>query len=116
MTRNHHQTIERYFRAFRERDRDTLRSILTPDFHHATSFGEWRDRDAMLDAIWDGVGVSWAVDLQIFGEPPEFMVRYDLESSPGVGRPRMSMAEYVRFRGEAIAEIEVYVGRTHPAP
>jgi ketosteroid isomerase-like protein len=111
---NHRAIIERYFRAFRERDLEGLRAILTPDFHHVSSFGEWRDRDAMLQAIWPGVGQSWAVNLQVFGEAPEFVVRYHHESLPGSGRPPMDMAEFVRFAGDKIAEIEVYVGRELP--
>ena len=107
----HRQIIEGYYRAFRERDREGLRSILTPDFHHVSSFGEWRDRDAMLEAIWPGVGQSWAANLQIFGEAPEFMVHYQHESPPGAQRPLMSMAEFIRFDGDQIAEIEVYIGR-----
>lgn len=64
---NHRQTIERYFRAFRERDREGLRATLTPDCHHISSFGKWQDRDAMIEAIWPGVGSCWGTDLEIFG-------------------------------------------------
>jgi hypothetical protein len=108
---NHRQIIEAYYRAFRERDREGLRSILAPDFHHVSSFGEWRDRDAMLEPIWPGVGQSWAAKLQIFGAAPEFMVRYQHEAPPSAPRPSMSMAEFIRFEGDQIAEIEVYIGR-----
>lgn len=108
---NHREVIEGYYRAFRERDRERLRSILTPDFHHVSSFGEWRERDAMLEAIWPGVGQSWAQGLQIFGQVPEFMVRYHHESLPVVQRAPASMAEFIRFDGDKIAEIEVYIGR-----
>lgn len=108
---DYRQIIEAYYGAFRERDRERLRSILTPDFHHVSSFGEWRNRDAMLEAIWPGVGQSWAVNLQIFGDAPEFMVRYQHEGLPGSRRPPMSMAEFIRFDGDKIAEIEVYIGR-----
>lgn len=107
----HRRIIESYYRAFRERDRERLRAILTPDFRHVSSFGEWRDRDAMLEAIWPAVGQSWAVQLEIFGQAPAFMVRYRHERLPGTPQPRASMAEFVRFEGERIAEIEVYVGR-----
>lgn len=110
----HRQIIEGYYRAFRERDQDGLRSILTPGFHHLSSFGEWQDREAMLEAIWPGVGQSWAVNLQIFGEAPDFMVRYQHESLPGDSRPPLSMAEFIRFDGDRIAEIEVYTGRELP--
>jgi hypothetical protein len=111
VSKDHRRIIESYYRAFRERDRDGLRAILEPDFHHVSAFGEWTDRDAMLDAIWPEVGQSWAVDLQIFGEAPEFMVRYALECLPGSWRPLMNMSEYVQFQGDKIAMIEVYMGR-----
>lgn len=112
---DYRQAIASYYRAFRERDREGLRSILNPDFHHVSSFGEWRDRDAMIEAIWPGVGQSWAVNLQIFGEAPECMVRFQHESLPGAQPPTMSMAEYIRFDDDKIAEIEVYIGRELPS-
>ena len=108
---NHRRIIESYYRAFRDADKEALRSILVPEFHHMSSFGEWRDRDAMIEAIWPSVGSSWAANLRILGEAPEFVVRYELESRPEVGRPRTSMAEYVRFERDKIATIEVYIGR-----
>jgi hypothetical protein len=108
----HHELIERYYRCFRERDRAGLGALLTADFHHVSSFGEHFDRDKMLDAIWPTVGRSWARNIKVFGETPEFMVRYEVESPD---RPVAHMAEYVRFECERITEIEVYVGRVLPA-
>jgi hypothetical protein len=110
-TVDYHRAIERYYRAFRERDRETLRALLTPDFHFISSFGEYRERDVMLDAIWPAVGQTWAKHLRIFGAGPEFVVLYEHENAPGTQRPPMRMAEYVRFEGERLAAIEVYVGR-----
>ena len=108
-----HQTmIERYYRSFRERDRAALEELLAPDFHHVSSYGEHFNRDQMLDAIWPAVGRSWARKLHIMGATPEFMVRYEIESPD---RPVIRMAEYVRFDGDRIAEIEVYIGRALPA-
>jgi hypothetical protein len=92
-------------------DRELLRSILTPEFHHVRRFGEWRDRDAMIEAIWPTVGQSWAVNLEIFGDAGEFMVRYQHEHLAGTAQPAMRMAEFIRFVGDRIAEIEVYIGR-----
>lgn len=108
--------IEGYYRAFRERDRASLQSLLTPDFHFVSSFGEYSDRDAMLDEIWPAVGQAWATNLRIFGSGPEFVVLYEQETASGVERPAMSMAEHIRFDGEQIAEIEVFVGRALPPP
>lgn len=108
---DHHAVIARYYQCFRDRDREGLREILTPDFRHVSSFGEHLDRDRMLEAIWPAVGQSWARALQIVGAAPEFMVRYEIESS---SRPVTRMAEYIRFVGDRIAEIEVYVGRELP--
>src|SRR5688500_12742834 len=108
---DHAAVIQDYYRCFRERDLEGLRRILTPDFHHVSSFGEHFDRDQMLAEIWPAVGRSWAEEPQIFGEAPEFMVRYRIESTERRGA---SMAEYVRFQDGLIAEIEVYLGREHP--
>ena len=111
MGMSYRETITQYYAAFRDRDRDRLRQLLTPDFHFVSAFGEFRDRDVMLDAIWPSVGQTWATSLRIFGIGPEFVVLYEHENAPGVTRPPMTMAEYVRFSGDQIAEIEVFVGR-----
>ena len=107
-----HTAIHRYYRAFRERDRDALRSALTPDFHFVSAFGEFRERDTMLEAIWPSVGRAWATNLRIFGEGPEFVVLYDHETSPDAERPPMAMAEHLRFEGDRLAHVEVFVGRS----
>ena len=95
-----------YYDAFRTRNRGSLERLLAPDFHHRSPFGEYHDRDLMLDEIWPAVGQTWAVDIELFGEGPVYMVRYR-HNVPGSS----AMAEYVRFDGEHIAEIEVYVSR-----
>lgn len=102
------QTIRRYFQCYRDRDEKTLRQITTPDLHHVSSYAEYHDRDKMLEAVWPMVGKSWATQLQIFGDGSEFMVRYTVEAVEGAP---VNMAEYMRFKGDQIAEIEVYAGR-----
>ena len=109
---NYRATIEQYYRGFKERDRDAISAALSPDFHFISSFGEFRGRDAMLDAIWPSVGQAWAEDLRIFGDGPEFVVVYRHGTAPGAERPPMRMAELVRFEGDRIASIEVFVGRS----
>jgi hypothetical protein len=99
-----HAAVQSYYRAFRERDRKTLERLLTPGFRHVSAFGLYDDRDKMLDAIWPSVGQHWAEHVRIYGEGPEYMVRY--RHSTGA-----DIAEYVRFEGERIAEIHVYLGR-----
>jgi hypothetical protein len=111
-----HSAIQSYYQAFRDRDLACLRSLLTPDFHFVSSFGEYRERDGMLDEIWPAVGQTWATNLRVFGEGPEFVVVYEHENAPGIQRPPMRMAEYLRFQGEQIAEIEVFVGRPLESP
>jgi hypothetical protein len=105
---DHEETIRRYYLAFKEADRKTLREITTADLAHVSEFGIYNDRDAMLDEIWPGVGKSWAEDLQIFGSYPEFMVRY---SVVGGELPPRNMAEHIHFEGGCIAAIEVFIGR-----
>lgn len=92
---NHHHVIERYYTAYKDRDREALKSLLTPEFHFVSNFGEYHDRDAMLDEIWPAVGRAWAVNLQIFGQGPEFVVIYEQETAPGVDQSGMRMAERV---------------------
>ncbi len=99
-------TIRAYFNAFKTRDRETLEKILTPNFIHSSPFGHFNDRDKMLDAIWPSVGDRWAVDLEIFGEHPAFMVRYRHNVAP-----QPLLAEFIRFEGDKIAGIEVYLGK-----
>jgi len=108
---DYHTAIHRYYRAFRERDRDALQSALTPDFNFVSAFGEFRGRDAMLEAIWPSVGQAWATNVRIFGDGPEFVVLYEHETAPGAERPPMTMAEHLRFDGDRLARVEVFVGR-----
>jgi ketosteroid isomerase-like protein len=112
MTLDYHRAIGRYYQAFRNRDRAALESLLTPDFHFVSSFGTYRERDAMLDDIWPRVGQAWATDLRIFGEGPEYVVLYNHQAPSDAERPRTRMAEYLRFRGDRIAAIEVFIGRS----
>jgi hypothetical protein len=113
---DHRNAIERYYRAYRDRDRDSLQSLLASNFHFVSSFGEYRNRDAMLDEIWPAVGQTWATNLRIFGDDPEFVVLYEHANTPALKQPPMSMAEYVRFEGDRIVEIEVFVGRVAKRP
>lgn len=108
---DYQKLITQYYAAFRNRDRESLRRLLTPDMRFLSAFGQYRDRDEMLETIWPSVGQTWAANLRIFGTGPEFVVLYEHENAPGVERPPMTMAEYIRFTGERIAEIEVFVGR-----
>lgn len=101
--------IRDYFRAFKNKDRAMLERVLAQDLVHSSPFGVFNDRDAMLDQIWPSVGAVWAVDLEIFGEAPKFMVRYKhSDGSPA------QFAEYFHFKGDQIAGIEVYLGRGCP--
>lgn len=103
--------IERYYRAYRDRDRKALQALLTRDFRFISSFGEFDDRDTMLDRIWPHVGRSWATNPKVIGDGPELVAFYEHETAPGVEQPRARMAERIRFEGERIAEIEVFIGR-----
>lgn len=102
------QIIQAYYQSYREADPEILRSVLTDDFRHISAFRQFDNPDEMIESIWSEVGKSWAEDLQIFGTHPEYLVRYRVTGSD---RPARNMAEYIRFEGEKIAEIEVFMGR-----
>jgi hypothetical protein len=102
---DHAALIRDYYRCFAERDRTRLEQLLAADFRHVSPFGVHDNRDRMLDAIWPHVGRTRATDIEVFGAAPCFMVRYRHAGERGG-----SMAEWIRFEGEKIAEIEVFVG------
>lgn len=104
----HRDIIQTYYQSYKKSDRKTLRNLLTNDFRHISEFNQFDDPDEMIEIIWPNVGKSWAEDLEIFGEHLEFMVRYRVV---GGNRPARNMAEYIRFEGDKIAEIEVFTGR-----
>ena len=108
---DHEAAIRAYYLCFRDRDRAGLEQLLTPGFRHVSPFGIFEDRDRMLDAIWPQVGRTWAVDLEIFGAAPAYMVRYRQAGEHEGG----ALAEHIRFEGDRIAEIHVYVGRSEAA-
>ena len=102
---NHQAAIRDYYRAFRDRDRGALERLLLPDFRHISPFGLYDDRDRMLDEIRPMVGQHWAEDVTIYGDGPDYLVRY--RHSTGA-----EMVEHFRFKANRIAEIEVFVGRS----
>jgi hypothetical protein len=104
---DHAALIRNYFRCFAERDRAGLERLLVENFRHVSPFGVYDDRDRMLDEIWPHVGRTRAVDIEVFGTAPCFMVRYR-----HAGERSGSMAEWIRFEGPRIAEIEVFAGRS----
>lgn len=104
---DHEAAIRSYFRCFQDRDREGLERLLLPNFRHVSPFAIYADRDTMLDEIWPMVGRNWATQIQIFGNAPEYMVRYR-----HAGEASGTMAEYFRFERGRIAEIEVFVGRS----
>jgi hypothetical protein len=113
---DHRRAISRYYAAYRERDRAALESLLAPDVHFRSAFGEYRHRDAMLDDIWPHVGQVWATNLRVFGDGPDFVVLYEHADPSGPVHPPVTMAEYVRFAGDRIVEIEVFSGRGRDRP
>lgn len=104
----YNRIIRQYYQSYKDADKEALRETLTADMKHTSDFATYTDRDAMIEEIWLAVGHTWAEDLRIFGSHPAFMVRYRVV---GGDRPARSMAEYIRFDGEKITEIEVYMGR-----
>jgi ketosteroid isomerase-like protein len=101
-------TIKEYYRCFKDADKEGLRSILPPDFKHISEYAIYSNRDKMIEDIWPNVGKTYADDMQIFGDHPEYFVRYKVV---GGDEPSRNMAEYIRFDGDKIAEIEVFTGR-----
>ena len=105
---NYLKVIKRYYQAYKDADKESLRETLTADLTHVSVFATYKNRDKMIEEVWPSVGQTWADNLQIFGAYPEFMVRYKVV---GGERKSRNMSEYIRFEGDKITEIEVYMGR-----
>ncbi|MEM9066507.1 MAG: nuclear transport factor 2 family protein [Planctomycetota bacterium] len=109
----HHESIRAMYQAFRDRKRAALEALLAPDYTFASPFGNFVGRDAMLDVIWPQYlaeeNPRWATDIEIFGTGPGYMVRYRHESDdPSKSGARL--AEFVRFEGDLVVSVEVYLG------
>lgn len=103
---DYQKVIADYFDCYRTKNIEKLRGLLTNDFRYLSPFCEWNDRDKMLAAIWPSVtGEVYATNLEIFGEGPSFLVRYQHS-----GETPVHIAEHFRFAGDKISEIEVYLG------
>lgn len=109
-------TIQAYYRCYRERDRATLERILTPDLHHRSPWATYTDRDAMLDEIWPHVGKTWAVNIEVFSNGDDYIVTYEHHSEPGAGKHEGTMVERIHFSGDAIDRIDVYPPVTPGGP
>jgi len=55
--------IRAYYAAYKDRDRPTLERLLDKNLQFRSPFGDYDDRDGMLDRIWPSVGRVWAVDV-----------------------------------------------------
>ena len=99
------RAIEDYFAALRVKDRGRLEEMLHPALRHVSPYGEWTDRDRMLDAIWPALGPIWVEELEVVGEPPVCVACY---RHGGASSARL--AERFRFEGGRIVEIEVFLG------
>lgn len=104
--------IRDYFRCFADNDRARLEELLMPGFVHTSPHGVFGDRDSMLDAIWPSVETNArrAVDIEVFGDGPEYAVRYHHEGNP------TRTVEMFRFHGDRIAAVDVYLGHGAPFP
>lgn len=97
------KTIEEYYRCFKDRDRNTLAKILSPNLRHKSPWATFTDRDKMLDEIWPMVGKVWATDLKIFSDGSDYIVYYKHS-----GDGNSQLVERIGFSGDQIDRIEVY--------
>lgn len=105
---SHAETIREYYRCYKDRDRETLERLLTPDMVHASPWATYRDRDAMLNEIWPYVGKTWAVNIEVFSNGDDYIVTYQHDSEPGADKHPGTMVERIHFSGERIDRIDVY--------
>lgn len=104
---NRKEIIQLYYKSFENNDRKTLEDILAPDVVFMSSYATYKNRDEMLNAIWEDVlqNENTVQNLEIFQNGNTYMVKYKLQTSAII-----TMSEYIKFDHKKIVKIEVFMG------
>lgn len=101
-----HQIAERYLRAWRDRDWDALRSLVSPDVTRVTPNGTIRSADAFLErARWLGTKLDHLDLFATFVGADKICLLYDFHAVPPLGRT--PTAEYLQVADGRVATIQL---------
>jgi ketosteroid isomerase-like protein len=102
------QKVRASYRAWEEKDRETLEQLVGEDFRFTSPYDDHIDREAFFERCWPNADRIRAIDLtEVLVAGDTAMVRYELTPAQG---ERFHNAELLRFRGGKLAEVEVFFG------
>ena len=99
--------VSRYYAAWKDRDRHTLLSLVTPGLEFRSPIDNFDGAEAFLDACLDAFGgMTVNITHRLFGSD-EGWIAYEI---PGPGGDAQPFAEHLLFEGNRISAIRVYFG------
>ncbi|ABC90004.1 hypothetical conserved protein [Rhizobium etli CFN 42] len=108
--RTKQQTVRDLYAAYLEDRKDIVGAMLTEDFTFSSPRDDHIDRATYFERCWPKEPFFRAIDIEFLAvDGDEAAVRYRAEKLDGGSFGNM---ESLRFRGDRIASVEVYFGRT----
>ncbi len=108
MTKARTETVRDAFRAYQERDRELIESIIGDPFEFHAPPDPSLDRAGYFERCWPNASHLEEFEIvRLVESGDEVIVTYEARRSDG-GRFRNT--EVHRFDGEQVAEVEVYFG------
>lgn len=102
--------VQQYFQAWERNDRQLLERLLADDFTFTSPYDDAIDKADYWENCWSGCRCIQHYQIEDITELDHAAyVRYVCHLVGGRG---FKNAEYFRFEGEKVAEIEVFFGRT----
>jgi ketosteroid isomerase-like protein len=102
------QLAQDMYRAFAAGDRDTVESLLAPDFSFSSPVDPQLDRDGYFERCWPGAGQGQSFDfVRVVESGDEVTVTYEATRANGT---RFRNTEVLTFDGDRIGRAEVYFG------
>jgi ketosteroid isomerase-like protein len=103
------ELVHTYFAAFVTGDRRGIEALLTPDFTFTSPSEDLIDRATYIERCWALAGTFEYHDLRsTFVANDECVVLYESKSTSGNVQRNV---ELLRFRGNRLASVEVFMGR-----
>ncbi|MDR9776862.1 nuclear transport factor 2 family protein [Rhizobium hidalgonense] len=108
--RTRQQTVRDLYAAYLDDRKDKVVTMLTEDFTFSSPRDDHIDRATYFERCWPKQPLFRAIHIEFLAvDGDEAAVRYRAEKLDGESFANM---ESLRFRGDRIASVEVYFGRT----
>jgi ketosteroid isomerase-like protein len=104
------ELVRKYYGAYQERNRKTLEDGLTDDFTFTSPYDDKIDKATYFERCWPNSQRMTLSLEQIAVQADEAFVRYRSVTPEG---KEFRNTEFLTFRGDKIATVDVYFGATY---